>query len=98
MQIKDVARTTRRDAAGEIRRLAIAVALADAIAGKPQLGDRRGLVELRHRAENLADRRRRRRVFDEGAPIVGGDDLDALRLEHAKRSGCRPAAKTADLF
>ena len=37
MQIKDVARTTRRDAAGEIRRLAIAVALADALAGDPQL-------------------------------------------------------------
>jgi hypothetical protein len=63
--------------------LALVVALGDAFAGKPQLGDRNRLIDLRDRAEDLADERRRRRVLDERAGAIGGDDLDALRLEHA---------------
>ena len=45
--------------------LALAVALADAVAGKPQLGDCHRLIDLHDRAEDLAEKRRRRRFLGE---------------------------------
>jgi hypothetical protein len=77
---------------GDDLRLALSVGLASfqldasgalALAGPLELGDKRSLLELRHSSQHLADQHCGRRVVEEGVRRVGGDKIDAKRLQIA---------------
>ena len=53
-----------------------------AFPGAPELGDDHRLVQLSHRAQDLADEGRGRRIVHEHAGAVGSDDLDTAVLEY----------------